>query len=255
MYPTLCGFVAWVLKLSVQKGINRLYFLARDGYLMHQIAIELTKLYNLDIDCRYLYCSRNAWRIPSYHIISYDEACSLIFSGGYKISPEILLNRVNFDEKEQKNIYSEIGYSIEDKDIILSKDKANEFANAVMNSTAFKKILNEKSITEYESTIGYLRQSGMFDGTDFALVDTGWTVSMQRTLKQLLHNEGYNKKVIGYYFGMYDQPTDTTGLEYYTYKKLFNNIRPLTINFHAIYNSVRPYTIIHFDAISITNCL
>ncbi len=231
--PALVGFVSWVLKSAADQHIKRLYFLARDGYLMYKIALELTKKFNINIECDYLYCSRNSWRIPSYHIIKPDDAYSLIFGGGYKITPEILLKRVGFSDNERKTIYNELFFSFEHENIILSKEDLEKFINEVKSNTTFNELLIEKSKSAYDNTIGYLKQNGLFDNIDYALVDTGWTGSMQCTLKQLLCNEGVNKKVKGFYFGMYNQPQKDLESEYYTYyfsshdgfknKLMFNN--------------------------------
>ncbi|MEG0691598.1 MAG: hypothetical protein RR444_00775 [Oscillospiraceae bacterium] len=36
--PILFAYVWWVLKEADQIGLKKLYFLARDGYIMHKIA-------------------------------------------------------------------------------------------------------------------------------------------------------------------------------------------------------------------------
>lgn len=214
--PTLFSYIWWVLKTASENKIERLYFLARDGFLMYTYAKKMSEGFNLPIECKYLFCSRNSLRIPSYHFIG-DEADKMIFSGGYRISASILLHRINATQDEKNQIYNEIGFSQQDEDNIMSKILYNEFIEKVRNSAYFKKLVYEKSIAEYDSTIGYLKQEGLLDGTHIAIVDTGWTGSMQRTLRQIVDHSGINADITGFYFGMYAEPKSKQDGEYLTW--------------------------------------
>lgn len=66
--PMLCSYILWVLNEAVKSGKQRLYFLARDGWQMYQIANVLCTELQLPIECRYLYCSRYALRSAEYCI-------------------------------------------------------------------------------------------------------------------------------------------------------------------------------------------
>ena len=61
LYP----YVNWLLKDCVEKGIKRLYFIARDGFIIKELADVMIQKQGLEIETRYLYGSRIAWRIPS----------------------------------------------------------------------------------------------------------------------------------------------------------------------------------------------
>ena len=78
---------------------KKVYFLARDGYLLYKLANEICEKNNLNIDCRYLYCSRFSLRMPSYHIIG-DEAQKLLFSKGYYYTTKSVLERADLNENE-----------------------------------------------------------------------------------------------------------------------------------------------------------
>ena len=51
--PMLYSYVNWLLELSVKQGIKRLYFIARDGYILHKIADIIIHNKNLDITTKY----------------------------------------------------------------------------------------------------------------------------------------------------------------------------------------------------------
>ena len=48
-----------------EKGIQKLFFIARDGYILKKIADILIEKYRYPIATVYLYGSRKAWRLPS----------------------------------------------------------------------------------------------------------------------------------------------------------------------------------------------
>lgn len=59
----LYAYVEWILNQAEKRKIKRLYFIARDGFILKKIADIMIKEYNLKIKTFYLYGSRNAWRI------------------------------------------------------------------------------------------------------------------------------------------------------------------------------------------------
>lgn len=59
----LFPYVYWLLDMCNQREIQRLYFLARDGYVLKQIADVIIKRYNLSIETKYVYSSRQAWQL------------------------------------------------------------------------------------------------------------------------------------------------------------------------------------------------
>lgn len=61
----LLPYVLWILQESIKKGIQKLFFIARDGYILKRIADILIDKYKYSITTVYLYGSRKAWRLPS----------------------------------------------------------------------------------------------------------------------------------------------------------------------------------------------
>jgi predicted HAD superfamily hydrolase len=60
--PILFPYVWWLLQRSKERGIKRLYFVARDGYVLKQMADLMIAAQKLKIETAYLYGSRQAWR-------------------------------------------------------------------------------------------------------------------------------------------------------------------------------------------------
>ena len=61
--PVLFPYIQWLIRKSVQIGIKRLYFIARDGYILKKIADLYLEQCRLEIQTKYIYGSRRAWRV------------------------------------------------------------------------------------------------------------------------------------------------------------------------------------------------
>jgi len=227
--PVLVEYTKWVLLDCIKKGYKKVYFLARDGYSLLQIANEICKQNNFDIECKYLYCSRYSLRIPSYHLIG-DEAFKLLFIKGYYYSANTVFKRAGLSDEEIAEISKQL--NIADLNASISETEFYELAKRAYANQNFKEKVLTISKTSFESAIDYFKQERLFDNEEVVLVDCGWTGSMQRTLRQLLQGAGYKGKIIGYYFGLVCKTKEEDGQYnafYYNCRKglkrriMFNN--------------------------------
>lgn len=229
--PTMYEYTKWTILQAQDKGIKRLYFLARDGYLLCEIAKMICKAHSIDIDCRYLYCSRSALRMPSYNIIPEEEMYDILLLGGYYVTPKTLLERAGFEKSELLRLYKEL--EIEQTNKCLNETELNFLRDKIKQNNYYKEEVLKKSRESYMPTIDYFKKQGLFDNDYVAIVDSGWTGSMQRSLRQLLESSGYTGKLIGFYFGMYVSQKEAQDGEYNTFyfshkegdkrKRYFNN--------------------------------
>jgi predicted HAD superfamily hydrolase len=210
------SFVWWVLTEAERKGLKRLYFLSRDGYIMYKIVLLFSEHFNLNIDCRYLYGSRIAWRTAVYGLISEDEKYKYIFSGGYKITPRIILKRVQADKTQRYEIYRDIDFfdSFESENQELTPKDLKILEDKLKSSTVFGEYLRYISSKQLIDVSNYFGQEGLFDGGEIAVVDSGWTGTIQRNLRQILEHNMRKPKISGYYFGLYATSGDKKDGEY-----------------------------------------
>ncbi len=61
----LFGYVKWLIDISLNKGIDRLCFIARDGYVLKDIADRIIENLELNIETYYVYSSRKSWNSDS----------------------------------------------------------------------------------------------------------------------------------------------------------------------------------------------
>lgn len=231
MAPVLCGYLLWVLQEAVCSGKKRLYFLARDGYQMYQIAEALCKKLELPLECRYLYCSRYALRAAEY-AIRREAALDYLCLGGIYVTPETVFHRAGIFGEEEIRQMAEL-LQIKDCKKQLSYLELKELKSRLATSMEFMVQLTKRFEAAYVTAIGYLRQEGMFDEVPYALVDSGWSGSIQQSFRHLLNHAGKAGEIEGYYFGLYEYPKGVNRSTYHTYyfspvsellrKTMFNN--------------------------------
>ena len=228
--PILNAYVVWVLQEAIKSGKKRLYFLARDGYFMYQAAQIYVKRLHLDLDCRYVSCSRYSLRIPMFHL-NEEEALEYICRDSIGVNLERILNRAGLNQKEQREVLEELGMSGKEKESIpyvrLETVKEN-----LSHSAGFMGAMRRHSVEALPGLRGYLAQKGFLDGVEDAIVDSGWVGSMQKTLNQVLESMGREKAVEGYYWGLYELPPDVVRENYHCYYFSPEGQLPEKVNFN-----------------------
>ncbi len=209
--PIMHSYADWIVNEAYKRGLKRIYFLARDGYLLCEMAKRICSCRGFPIECRYLYCSRQSLRTPSYHLIG-EEAYRLLLFGGYYVTPKTVLERAMLTKDEREKIYKEL--MIEDENRSFSDNELEQFREKITKSSLYRSIVRRNSKNSYKAAMEYFKQEGLFDFNEVAIADSGWTGSMQRSLRQLLESGGFKGKITGFYFGMYVKPLDENDGEY-----------------------------------------
>ncbi len=201
MAPALCAYVAWVLGQAKEKGHKRLYFCARDGWLLLQCAKILCERWHIDIECRYLYVSRYALRLPCYHL---DEAraCAWICRSALHVTLAVLLERSGIAKVKWPAIVAALRLPFP-LDCLLNDRQLETARRAMQGCPLFLRELREVSLAHYQQARAYLRQEGLMAQERFAIVDSGWNGSMALCLSLLLSEGRQRALVEGYYFGLY----------------------------------------------------
>lgn len=215
MAPVMLRFILWVLDNAVERGHKRLYFLARDGYPMYRMADKICRWKKLPVECRYLYCSRYAWRSAQYWLkgkASLEHICL----GGIDVTFARIMQRAGLTAQEARQTADIIGYEGKLSQV-LAYGQIQALKPLLAECSFFMNKLTGHSKDKYPAVMGYLEQEGLYESVPYALVDSGWTGSMQKTLTHLLLSAGLEKEPEGYYFGMYEYPEAMPRRLYHSY--------------------------------------
>lgn len=201
--PALYCYVRQVLKSAQEKKIKRIYFLARDGYIMKKIAEIICKKQKTDIDCRYLYCSRYVLKNALYYLCDTAEDFEKagFFGRCAGQSPKNTLCRAGLTDEKRQEIYKDIGFT-GDENEVMDNGRFSLFCDSLKKSNLLLNTLKNNSRSEYENIIAYFEEQGLFDDVPFALCDTGWLGSIQSALTDICKDKVKNN-IRGFYFGLF----------------------------------------------------
>lgn len=209
--PILFPYIYWLLDQAQKRGIERLYFIARDGYILKLIADLIIKENNLPIKTKYIYGSRKAWRISALNL---DD-------------DELYRQFIQFTMYEPKKIPQAFGLTKEEFLSILPKKLRNystskpdkRLAEYLYNNKDVLKFAIEKNKAQKECVINYLKNT--IDCTDdkFAFVDLDGSGLTQNCLARLMNNF-YDKNIKSFYYAVTPACCRSLNLEKYYYYTL-----------------------------------
>jgi hypothetical protein len=202
--PTLIGFVLWLLLTAETRGLQRLYFLSRDGQVLLRVAEILARRLGLRVECRYLYASRQAWihnladpRAPDQAEWFEKDLWKRFRPGETRI--ESILSRIGFDPaafdrlRDLPELAPYLGRAGLDA-------AAVPVLMDVFRSERFLDIVALQRARNRELVLGYLSREGLLDGVPQAIVDSGWAGQIHRALCDLLVGQGASPSEC-FYFG------------------------------------------------------
>jgi hypothetical protein len=196
--PILVAFVTWVLDDARARGIERLYFVSRDGQILLKIAEALRSEH--DPECRYLYGSRRAWSLPSVTSIE-QGTLSWAWTSGLSRTVEDILKRFEIAPAVTRTLlarWAEAG-GVTERPL---DDGELEGLCSFLASPAFKDSILERARRRRDVLTEYLAQEGVLDEGPWALVDVGWALRCQQALRRVLAEAGFGGEVRGYYVGV-----------------------------------------------------
>lgn len=220
--PVLLSFVIWIINHAQKNNLTRLYFLSRDGFILFQIAQEICNSFNISIELKYLYASRIALRYPLYHKMG--KRCSeylCVYSK--EITRRVILNRFLLTHDEEIIVKKALHFDDSMLDEPLTNFEINSIKNKINDSELILSIVEKKSKEFYDSEFQYFKQEGLFDSVNYAIVDSGWTGSMQVFINDILQTHGH-RSVPGFYFGLFSYASVDSRESYFPYCFSPNNI-------------------------------
>lgn len=169
--PLLVGFAVWVTAQARQRGVRRLYFVARDGEVMLAAARHVIGHLAPDLELRYLYGSRKPWIFGA--TATSEEFLTDWVTARPDYTARTLLARVDLTPEQVVGIEPLGCCGPERADQALTPDERVELAEALQREP-LREMVRERAARAAEDTLRYLAQEGLTDGTPSALVDAGW---------------------------------------------------------------------------------
>jgi len=188
--PVLCSYVLWVLREAVQNGLERLYFISRDGEILLKIAQILLPAFwpGWKIELRYLLGSRQAWHLPSLAVAGQEPNDWLLFFFENS-SLKSIFARVELTLDDCRDRLSVHGFSVKDWERKLIRAERNAVEKLVGDPILQERI-RQRAQAAMKPVLGYLEQEGLMEKVPYGLVDLGWTGRTKGSLEKMLGLRG-----------------------------------------------------------------
>lgn len=195
--PFLYAYVSWLNHEIMSAGIHKVYFFARDGYLMEKAFRVFLEQKHSDVDAKYVYFSRRSirqamlWRSTSY-------ADSLKYmSVGRFISAGEILEYYGFSSDECFDISKQYGLILSEEYSVNGLEKNKKIHSIYLG---IQEKIRLKSQQQDQLLQQYIKQIGMKDRC--AIVDIGWHGRMQQYVELYFNNCNIPLECSGYYIGI-----------------------------------------------------
>lgn len=199
--PMVYQYVEWVLTQAMKCGIQILYFVLRDGYILQKVAQEIINSRDLPIKAELLFGSRVAWRLPEVTVeqiksLSVWEKSNWIFRDpAFAYVP---FERLGFNKAELTELFgSEFA-----RRKLLSFRAFKETLNEALQSEPFCNRLKEKVHTAGENLAQYLQQT-LDESKKIAFVDTNSTGKTQCDLNAFRAKHNPDSRPIVFFYHTY----------------------------------------------------
>jgi FMN phosphatase YigB (HAD superfamily) len=185
--PLLFGFFSWLFTNPILKSLDHLYFLSREGFFLYGSYQKLRKALGQELPAAsYLYASRRA-AIAAAQGVKFD-ASEITFGSGFRGTVSELLNaRVGLHLPDE--------FGLNRTEILLPRD--TDYVENVL--TILEPYIVEHGRRELEALQQYCRQTGMTNRQEVAIVDIGYSGSIQNALQTVL-----GKGLVGLYIATVD---------------------------------------------------
>lgn len=179
----LMPYVLWVIQEALKNDIRRLYFIARDGYILKQIADRVIQCKGYDLHTKYIYGSRKAWRLPAFSETN-DSVVDLIsWSHTQKMnSLDKLADAFGIDSSELLEFLPE-GF---ERDVVFTSYTLYLTVCQLDKNHSFKEYLIKKYRKERELVKRYLSENIDISDSRYAFVELAGGGYTQRCLADML---------------------------------------------------------------------
>lgn len=190
--PLFVSFVYRIMCNARKNNIKNIFFLARDSYKFHKIALSLQKFFP-DLGIKYLYVSRRSLYFPLLSVVNADTILSVLENVKGRNLIDIL-EELNVDS----SLLNKIGISKKDSELSLCEDNFSLFYKAFSNPIILDAVSIQKDVQK-ELLFEYFLQSGLASPQKNAIVDLRGTRTCHKMINKILSDYHY-LNVYGYYF-------------------------------------------------------
>jgi predicted HAD superfamily hydrolase len=197
--PLIYGYVRFIIGQTRGRGLAKIFFLSRDGYILRRVYERLTADQPDCPPAGYLYASRRALNFAA--LTELNESMENWLAEGIGLSVGQFLQRIGLDPNAHLEAIGEVGFKGPNQRVV-------EGADYTALRLLYRKILptlQSAAATERAAYLAHLRAEGALSADPLVIVDVGWMTSIQHSLTRMIRQAGRDPQIEGYYIGTYHE--------------------------------------------------
>ncbi|MEI4278299.1 hypothetical protein [Klenkia terrae] len=191
--PLFVGFARWLLREAELAGLDRLYFVARDGEVLLDVTRRLAAARGgAGPELRYLYGSRRSWRLAAAGRRGHDVVGDLWIPDDFRaeeLTPRELLHLLDLTPDEALTAGPAPQLIDPAVDRPMGADGWAELRERLRGGPVGVEA-TRRAEERAELLLAYLDQEGVTGPGRVGIVDVGWTGRATRSLEDLLEASG-----------------------------------------------------------------
>ncbi len=201
--PYVIGNALWILRRAIDEQVDTIYFVARDGQVVLDIARKLAPKVGFHGELRYLYGSRQAWTVPAIVQIDQGLVETLAPETGDvdEITIRSIAHRVNLEPEAIADSLHAGGFPASSWETPLTSADCVRLQELILRDKTIHEVILEAAGHQRKRMLGYLDQEGLLTDNRIAFVDQGTGATLFNSLSQVLATVG-QEPPLAFYFGM-----------------------------------------------------
>lgn len=187
--PIIYSYVNWLIDSCVKQGINRLYFVARDGWILKKAADCILAQRGISIQTYYIYGSRKAWRLAAVSKDNADYSNILLNSGkGIWSSAKELEDLLQISTDDLAELFPYKWKMLLNSEPKYFSRYAYELFSYIAESDKIGECLYKKGKESRELAVSYFKENVDLSDDKFAFVELSGTGYTQVCLAKILQD-------------------------------------------------------------------
>ena len=207
--PFVIGNLLWTLEVAKRQGLAELFFVARDGQLLCDVARELAPKVGYTGSLTYIYGSRQAWSLASITDTNDRALESLVpSSGDVPVTLHTVLRRLELSPAEIGESLALAGFPRSTWTRLLNPREIDRVRSLVREDPDVGTLLRDRAKRSRDMVLSYLAQVGAVTDQPIGFVDLGTGATLFNALSSILSSVGQAPPT-GFYFGLRSRLPDS----------------------------------------------
>ena len=200
--PMALAFARWIAQRVGEQGVQHLFFLARDGFLLEKAFRACSERWKLGVESTYMLSSRRVLNMARIDRLD-DAAFHFLLTADPFLRVRDFLERIGLPAGALVDDVARVGLGGLDDVVTVQGGffRTPELRESMRRLLAGQEArIMAVAAKEREKLLAYLGDIGFGPGP-VAIVDLGWQASSIRSLQDLLRRAAPEARLRGYYFG------------------------------------------------------